>query len=201
MLATDPPNIAGAVETARRAIRDVDRATDIVSRLRKLYSKNTERADQVDVNDAATEVVALVTGDLQRNRVVVRTDFSNDLPAIVADRVQLQQVILNMLTNAADAMSSVRDRERAVTIQTSSDSTDGILLSVKDVGLGIGLHDAEDLFQPFFTTKSSGMGIGLSVSRSIIESHGGRLWAEPNEGCGATFSFWLPARDTAVPSI
>jgi PAS domain S-box-containing protein len=193
MLAADPPNIDGARETARRTIRDGNRATEIVSRLRKLYSKETERADRVDLNDAAAEVVALASGDLQRNRVTVRTDFAGDLPAIAADRVQLQQVILNMLTNAADAMSGVRDRERVVTIRTACDGAEGIVLSVHDVGVGIDARAAEELFQPFYTTKASGMGIGLSVSRSIIESHGGRLWAAPNVDGGATFSFSIPA--------
>jgi PAS domain S-box-containing protein len=193
MLAGDPPNIDGALETARRTIRDGNRAAEIVSRLRKLYSKKTERGEKVDLNDAADEVIALLSSDLQRNRVTVRTELSQGLPLIPADRVQLQQVILNMLTNAADAMSGVQGRDRIVTIRTTPDDRDGIVLSVEDVGTGLGDQDAEALFQPFVTTKPSGMGIGLSVSRSIIESHGGRLWAASNAGGGATFSFSIPA--------
>jgi len=167
--------------------------------LRKLYAKKTERADRVDLNDAADEVVALLSSDLQRSRVTVKMAFSEELPLIAADRVQLQQVILNMLTNAIDAMAAVQSRDRAITIRTARDEGDGVLLSVHDVGAGLGDQDAEALFQPFFTTKPSGMGIGLSVSRSIIESHGGRLWAAPNVGGGATFSFSIPACPDAAP--
>jgi PAS domain S-box-containing protein len=192
MLASAPPNIDGALETARRTIRDGNRATEIVLRLRKLYAKETARGDNVDLNDAASEVVALLANDLQRSYVTIQTKLAEDLPAIAADRVQLQQVILNLLTNAADAMSDVRGRQRLVTIRTAHDREHGIVLSVHDVGAGIGVDDAEAVFQPFFTTKSNGMGIGLSVSRSIIESHGGRLWAEPNADGGATFSFSIP---------
>ncbi|WP_345166543.1 PAS domain-containing sensor histidine kinase [Sphingomonas daechungensis] len=192
MLAADPPRIDTALETVQRTIRDGRRAADIVARLRKLYSKKTERSDSVDINDAAAEVVALLSADLQRKRVIVRTEFSADLPPIPADRVQLQQVILNMITNAAEAMSGVEGRERALTIRTDRDGSGGIILSVQDVGIGLGGDSPEDVFRPFFTTKPTGMGIGLSVSRSIVESHGGRLWAVPNEGEGATFSFAIP---------
>lgn len=198
MLAADPPNIVGALETANRTIRDGNRATEIVLRLRKLYSKDTARADNVDLNDAVAEVVSLLSSDLQRNRVIVRTKFLDDLPLISGDRVQLQQVIVNMLTNAADAMAGVQDRERAVTIKTEKNGQDEIVLSVYDVGIGIAARDADEMFQPFFTTKNSGMGIGLSVSRSIVESHGGRLWATPNPGGGAVFSFSIHAGGKAV---
>jgi C4-dicarboxylate-specific signal transduction histidine kinase len=143
--------------------------------------------------------VALLSSDLQRSHVTVQTEYAEDLPAITADRVQLQQVILNLLTNAADAMSDVRDRQRRVTIRTSRDGERGIVLSVHDVGAGIAA-DAEEVFQPFFTTKTNGMGIGLSVSRSIIESHGGRLWAAANVDGGATFSFSIPVAPKALPA-
>jgi PAS domain S-box-containing protein len=199
MLAAAPPNIDGALETARRTIRDGARATEIVLRLRKLYARETERGDNVDLNAAAAEVVALLSSDLQRSHVTVQTEYAEDLPAITADRVQLQQVILNLLTNAADAMSDVRDRQRRVTIRTSRDGERGIVLSVHDVGAGIAA-DAEEVFQPFFTTKTNGMGIGLSVSRSIIESHGGRLWAAANVDGGATFSFSIPVAPKALPA-
>ena len=200
MLAAAPPNIDGALETARRTIRDGARATEIVLRLRKLYAKETERGDNVDLNTAAAEVVALLSSDLQRSHVTVQTEFTEDLPAIAADRVQLQQVILNLLTNAADAMSDVRGRQRRVTVRTARDGEHGIVLSVHDVGAGIAADDAEEVFQPFFTTKTNGMGIGLSVSRSIIESHGGRLWAASNVDGGATFSFSIPVDPSAHPA-
>ena len=193
MLTSDPPNVNGALETARRTIRDGHRATDIVTRLRKMYSKTTERGDTVDLNEAAAEVVALLSSDLQRTSVAVQTEFADDLPAIQGDRVQLQQVIQNLLINASDAMSAVRGRPRLAVVRTERDGEGGVVLSVRDVGVGIGAEQNEHLFQPFFTTKSGGMGIGLSVSRSIIESHSGRLWAAPNSGGGATFSFSIPA--------
>jgi PAS domain S-box-containing protein len=192
VLTADPPQIDVALETAKRTIRDGTRAADIVLRLRKLYSKETERADDVDLNSAASEVVALASGDIRRGGVVIRTDFESGLPTIAADRVQLQQVILNLLTNAADAMSAVHDRERILTIKTADAGSDGIILSVHDVGAGVDAEVADELFQPFFTTKANGMGIGLSVSRSIVESHRGRLWTAPNPEGGATFSFALP---------
>jgi len=192
LLASDPPKTDSAIETVKRTIRDGNRAADIVQRLRKLYSKQSERTDDVDLNEAAAEVVALVVSDLRRNRVSVRMDLADNLPPIAADRVQLQQVILNMVTNAADAMSAIEDRERVVTVRTARDRGNGIILGVHDVGAGIDATDVEQLFQPFFTTKSSGMGIGLSVCRTIIESHGGRLWAESNVEGGSTFCFSVP---------
>ncbi|MFZ0266443.1 PAS domain S-box protein [Caulobacter sp.] len=201
MLGADPPDIDGALQTARRTIRDGSRASEIVLRLRKLYAKETGRGDNVDLNEAAAEVVALLAGDLQRGSVVIQTDFAEDLPRITGDRVQVQQVLVNLLTNAADAMSEVRGRRRLVTIRTARDGEESIILSVHDVGAGIGTQDAEAVFQPFYTTKESGMGIGLSVSRSIIESHGGRLWAAPNPEGGATFSFSIPTAPGRFPLI
>jgi signal transduction histidine kinase len=191
MLAASPPNVEGALETARRTIRDGTRASEVVGRLRALFSKKTEKNEAVDLNEAATEVIALASRDLQRNRVVLRTDFGRDLSPLTADRVQLQQVILNLLLNATDAMSEVNDRQRLVILRTRADG-EGVRLSVQDAGIGFAPEDTERLFQAFYSTKNSGMGIGLSVSRSIIERHNGRLWGEPNEGPGATFSFSIP---------
>jgi PAS domain S-box-containing protein len=191
MLAADPPNVEGARKTAQRTIRDGNRASDIVARLRALFSKKTEKSEEVDLNDAASEVIALAASELQRNRVALRTDFARDLPFLNADRVQLQQVILNLLLNASDAMSTVSGRQRLAVVRTTHDSG-GVRLSVQDAGVGFPTEDAERLFQAFYTTKSNGMGIGLSVSRSIIETHHGRLWCERNTGPGATFSFSIP---------
>jgi len=140
------------------------------------------------------EVIALSLSELHRRRVTLRTELAEELPAVTGDRVQLQQVILNLLLNAAEAMSGIEDRRRQLLIRTEPEAADRVRLSVQDAGVGFEPHDAERLFQAFYTTKSGGMGIGLSVSRSIIESHGGRLWAEPNAGPGATFAFSLPAR-------
>ena len=131
--------------------------------------------------------------ELQRNRVIVQSELADNLPPINGDRVQLQQVILNLVRNASDAMSAVDDRPRELVISTVHDDNNGVRLAVHDVGMGLDAHDVEKLFAPFYTTKMDGMGIGLSVSRSIIERHGGRLSAVSNAGPGATFSFSIPA--------
>lgn len=192
MLAADPPNIEGARETARRTIRDGNRASDVIIRLRALFSQQEFTPEPVDLNEAAREVIALSSGEMHRNRVVVRPELADDLPPVLGDRIQLQQVVLNLLRNAADAMSEVHDRPRHLVIRTELEEGGRVRLAVKDVGLGIEPESAPRLFESFYTTKPNGMGIGLSVCRSIIESHRGRLWAEANEGPGATFSFSLP---------
>jgi len=191
MLAVDPPNLAGASETARRTIRDGERASQVITRLRALFSKNTSVTDCVDLNEATREVIALTRSELQRNRVVLLTEFA-DLPTVHGDRVQLQQVVLNLLLNATEAMSSVDDRPRQLLIRTARDDRGGVRLTVQDTGAGFEIDDLDQLFTAFYTTKRNGMGIGLSVSRAIIESHHGLLWAAANEGPGAAFSFSLP---------
>jgi C4-dicarboxylate-specific signal transduction histidine kinase len=192
MLAADPPNVEGAQETTRRTIRDGNRAADVIARLRALFSKRAVTVEPVDLNDAAREVIALSSGDLQRNRVMLRTELADQLPPVAGDRVQLQQVIINLLRNAADAMSAVNDRPRRLLVGTARDEDGQVRVSVRDAGIGFGSEGIERLFDAFYTTKSDGMGIGLSVSRSIIERHNGRLWAQANDGPGATFSFSIP---------
>ena len=192
MLAADPPNVDGARETARRTIRDGNRAADVIARLRALFGKGPATIEPVDLNDALQEVIALLWSDLQRSRVVIRTKLADGIPFVRGDRVQLQQVIVNLLRNAADAMSGVDDRPRRLLIRTEQDENDHVRLSVRDAGVGFEPEGAERLFAAFYTTKTDGMGIGLSVSRSIIESHNGRLWAVSNDGPGATFSFSIP---------
>jgi PAS domain S-box-containing protein len=192
MLATDPPNLDGARETARRMIRDGHRATEVIGRLRALFTKQKAAVEAVDLNEATHEVIALSLTDLQRNRVVLRSEFADPLPRVMGDRVQLQQVILNLLLNASDAMSEVDDRPRDLVVRTAPDERDGVRVSFRDAGTGLAIQELDRLFEPFFTTKPGGMGIGLSVSRNIIESHNGRLWAAPNEGQGATFAFFIP---------
>ena len=193
-LSADPPNIDGACEAARRAMRDGNRASEIIARLRTLFSRKEASAESVELNEAAREVIALCSDELQRNRVIVRQEFANDIPPITGDRVQLQQVILNLLRNASDAMSGVDDRPKMLMIRIERDEGDCVRLTVQDTGVGITPQDMERLFEAFYTTKSDGMGMGLAVSRSIIERHGGRLWATPNDGPGATFSFSLPCK-------
>ena len=192
MLERSPPNIDGARETARRTIRDGNRASDVIVRLRGLFTKKDFTLEPLDLNDAAREVIAFSSSYLQRKRVILRVDLAEGLPLIVGDRVQMQQVILNLLRNASDAMGQVEDRPRELLIKTEPDTPGRVRLAVRDVGIGLGAEAKDRLFEPLYTTKSDGMGIGLSVSRSIIEKHHGCLWAEPNDGPGATFAFSIP---------
>jgi PAS domain S-box-containing protein len=192
MLDGNPPNIEGARETARRIIRDGNRASDVITRLRALFSKKDFTLEPLDLNEATREVIALSLSDLQRNRVVLLSNLAENLPPVMGDRVQLQQVVLNLLRNASDAMGTIQDRPRELLIRTERDEEDRVRLSVKDAGIGLTPETADKLFEAFYTTKTDGMGIGLSVSRSIIERHQGRLWAEQNAGPGATFSFSVP---------
>ena len=192
MLDANPPDVAGARETARRTIRDGHRAADVTSRLRALFSKKEFTVEPLDLNEATREVVALSLSELQRNRVLVQSELADDLPPITGDRVQLQQVLLNLLRNASDAMAGVDDRPRQLLIRTEREGGDHVRVTVRDAGTGIERQGMDKLFDAFYTTKSGGMGIGLSVSRSIVERHHGRLWAEPNDGPGATFAFSIP---------
>jgi len=192
MLDANPPNVEGARETARRSIRDGNRASDVITRLRALFSKKEFSLESVDLNEATREVITLSRSDLQRNRVVLQSELADDLPNLTGDRVQLQQVILNLLRNASDAMVDVHDRPRQLLVKTEQMDGDRVRLTVRDAGIGVDPQVVDKLFDAFYTTKRDGMGIGLSVSRAIIERHHGRLWAERNDGPGATFAFSVP---------
>jgi PAS domain S-box-containing protein len=192
MLSADSPNVDGAKETVRRTIRDGNRVSDVITRLRTLYSKKEPSPESMDLNEATQEVTALSLSELQRSGVILRHELADDLPLVVGDRIQLQQVILNLLRNAADAMGTTYDRPRELLIRTERDEGNQVRLSVKDSGVGFTPQTADRIFEPFYTSKTDGTGIGLSISRSIIEAHHGRLWATPNDGPGATFSFAIP---------
>lgn len=198
MLAGDPINIDGVREAVRRTMRDGNRASEVITRLRALFNKTAAASESVDLNEATREVIALSLGEIQQCRVRVRTELADDLQSVMGDRVQLQQVVLNLLRNALDAMQTIEDRRRELLIRTERAEGDRVRLSVKDAGVGFDPHAMDTLFEPFYSTKDDGMGVGLSVSRSIIESHQGRLWAALNDGPGATFSFSLPCRAPAV---
>ena len=199
MLAADPPNIDGARKTAERSIRDGNRAADVITRLRALFGKKDTTAEPMDLNEAAREVLALSSNELQRNQVTLQVELAGGLPLVIGDRVQLQQVMLNLFLNASEAMSDVRDSPRKLLIRTELAEGDCVRLSVKDAGVGLDPQGVDRLFHAFYTTKDGGMGMGLSVSRSIIERHRGRLWAAPNDGPGSTFSFSIPvASDEAM---
>jgi signal transduction histidine kinase len=192
MLAADPPDVDGARETARRAIRDGNRASEVIARVRTLFTKKELATESVDLNGATREVTVLLVGELQRNRVLLQLELAQDLPTVTGDRIQLQQVILNLVRNASDAMAAVDDRPRQLLIRTEAEDGESVRVSVRDAGVGVDRQSMTKLLDAFYTTKSDGMGIGLSVSRSIIERHHGRLWAEPNDGPGATFLFSIP---------
>ncbi len=192
MLAADPPNIDGARETARRTIRDGNRASEIINRLRALFARKDFTVEPVNLTEITREVIMLTMNEFRRNRIVFRSDLDDELPLISGDPVQLQQVILNLLRNASDAMSEIEERPRELLIRTEEDGEDRVRLSVRDVGAGFDPKAMGKLFEAFYTTKDDGMGIGLSVSQSIIERHQGRLWASLNDGPGATFSFSIP---------
>jgi signal transduction histidine kinase len=194
MLNASPPNIEGARETAKRTIRDGNRASDVITRLRAMFSKREFTLESMDLNEATREVIALSLSDLQRNRVALQLELAEHLPLVIGDRIQLQQVILNLLRNASEAMAEIDDRPRRLVVRTEPESESGVRVTVRDVGAGLDPQSLDKLFDAFYTTKPGGMGIGLSVSRSIIESHSGRLWAEPNDGPGATFAFSIPVR-------
>jgi PAS domain S-box-containing protein len=193
-LAADPPNTDAAGEAAQRIVADGKRASEVITRLRSLFAKKSGSAEGFDLSAVAREVVVLSANELQRNRVVVREELASDLPHVKGDRVQLQQVILNLLLNASDAMGEVEGRARQIVLKTEPDEIDGVRLSVQDAGTGIAPHNERKIFEPFYTTKAGGMGIGLSISHSIIDRHRGRLWATANDGHGATFSFTIPSR-------
>jgi PAS domain S-box-containing protein len=191
-LAGDAPNLDEARQALRRIIRDGNRASDVIAKIRLLVQKTGTEKEQFDLKEAIAETVSLAQAEIRRREVAVRTELADDLPAVIGDRVQLQQVLLNLIMNGIDAMSCVSDRPREMIIVAVKDLPDEIRVSVRDSGTGFKAHDVDRLFEAFYTTKPQGIGVGLSISRSIIEAHGGRMWAVQNETLGATFQFTLP---------
>jgi C4-dicarboxylate-specific signal transduction histidine kinase len=188
-LGADPPELEEAREAIRRIIRDGKRANEVLARVRALSRKGTTEKEWLDLNTAVQEVVGLAQGEINRTRVTLQTAFAVDLPRVFGDRVQLQQVVLNLILNGIEAMSGVVDRRRELTISTHREDPDRVRVVVKDSGIGLDPEKANQIFDAFYTTKRSGMGMGLSISRSIVENHGGRLWAVPNADHGTTFQF------------
>ena len=184
------PNLEQARQAVERVIRDGKRAGDVISRLRNFFKASGGERTSLKINEVVEGIVKLVRHELERNHVLLRTDLSERLPPVQGDAVQLQQVILNLILNAVDAMADVVDRPRELIIVTCSESG-GVRVEVKDNGVGIEEEKLESIFQPFYTTKADGMGLGLSISRSIVNNHGGRLIAQPNNDAGTTFCFTL----------
>jgi C4-dicarboxylate-specific signal transduction histidine kinase len=189
----DPPDLAEVRDALECVVNDTYRAGDIVGRIRDQVKKLPPRKEGIELNDAIEEVIALVRGELSKNRVSVQTQLAEGLPPVHGDRVQLQQVLLNLILNAIEAMISVDDEARELVISTESSPPEGLLVAVGDSGPGVTPEDRERIFGSFYTTKASGVGIGLSICRSIIEAHGGRLWADAHSPRGAVFRFTVPA--------
>ena len=192
-LDVDPPDLAETREAVRDIVRDGKRAGEIITRIRALTNRTVPPSETLDLNEIIREVLALVADEAKRNKVVIRTEFEEDATPVSGDRVQLQQVLLNLVMNAMDAMSSVDDRGRQLAIITQDVEDQGrVQVTVEDSGTGLDPDKVTRIFEPFYTTKSDGMGMGLSISRSIVQNHGGRLWATANEGPGTSFRFTFP---------
>jgi PAS domain S-box-containing protein len=191
-LAGQAPNLEEARQSAALIIADGHRAGEIISRIRALAKKAPPQKDCVNINETILEIIALARSEVHRNRVSTQTQLSSDVPLILGDRIQLQQVILNLIINAIEAMSEISEGPRELQVVTRKDESQGVLVTVRDSGPGLDPDSLGHLFTAFYTTKPQGMGMGLAISRSIIEAHGGRLWAVPNDGPGATFQFTLP---------
>jgi C4-dicarboxylate-specific signal transduction histidine kinase len=190
-LASPIPNLDEARDAISRIVRDGNRASDVIRRIRALIKKGDTEKTLLDINEVIQEVVSLTQSEIQKSGVVLKMNLAVDLPRILGDRIQLQQVILNLAINGIEAMNTVTDRPREMVIRSSAQESDKVLLAVQDSGIGLDAQNLEKIFDTFYTTKSQGMGMGLAISRSIVESHSGRLWAVPNDGPGATFQFTL----------
>ena len=190
-LAGTTPNLDEARQAVGRIIRDGNRASDVIAKIRALLRKTGTEKERLDMNDVIREVVALAQSEIRRNGVALRAQLEGNIPPVLGDRVQLQQVVLNLIMNGIEAMSAVGDRPRELIISTQSGEIDQVHVTVQDLGIGLDPKSMERIFDAFYTTKSEGMGMGLAISRSIVENHDGRLWAVPNDGPGATFQFTL----------
>ncbi|HKV36275.1 MAG TPA: ATP-binding protein [Pyrinomonadaceae bacterium] len=199
-LAGVQPNFVEARQSVERIIKDGYRASEVIQRVRNLVKKSPPRNYPVDLNEVIREVLALAQSQANRNHVFVKQELANDLPLVLGDRVQLQQVILNLVINGIEAIGKSRDGERVLAVRSSRDESDNLIVAVRDTGGGIEPENAERLFDAFFTTKQDGMGMGLAISRTIIESHGGRLWATSNSPKGAVFQFQLPPASASAPA-
>jgi signal transduction histidine kinase len=191
-LSAQPPNIERAIESLNRIIRDANRAAEVVGRVRSLIKKSPPKAGPIDINEAVREVTILTRGEVARQRVVLTAELAGGLPPVRADRTQLQQVCLNLIVNAIEAISARAGGPRGLSISTGLDDAGWVNLTVRDTGIGIEPGKLETIFDAFHTTKRDGIGLGLAISRSIVEAHGGRLWAMPNQPRGATFQLALP---------
>jgi C4-dicarboxylate-specific signal transduction histidine kinase len=191
-LTRDDPNLVEARAAAERTTQGATRASEVISRIRSLINKTAPERIRIQINEIIEEVVALADRQASRNEVSVVTELTPDLPLVVGDRIQLQQVILNLMLNGIEAMSGVNDRSRRLVVRSRMQDAEQIRVSIEDCGIGVTEKNISRLFEPFFTTRSQGIGMGLPISRSIVEAHGGRLWAESTVNQGSVFQFTLP---------
>jgi C4-dicarboxylate-specific signal transduction histidine kinase len=192
-LARDQPDLEEAREAASRMVKDATRAAEIISRIRLVFKKGTPQRELVDVNEVIREMIVLLRNEASRYSITVRTELGADLPQVMGDRVQLQQVMMNLMMNSIDAMKAV-EGTRDLAVQSQRAKDEQLMVSVSDTGMGLPPQQADQIFKAFFTTKVHGTGMGLRISRSIVESHGGRLWAADNSPRGASFCFTLSIR-------
>jgi C4-dicarboxylate-specific signal transduction histidine kinase len=197
-LATKPPQVDKARRALERIADDGKRAAEVIRRIRALMKRQAPRKEWLDINETILEVIALAQYQLRRSEILVETRLGHDLPLARCDRVQLQQVLLNLVINGIEAMSGIKERPRELTIVSTSDGPDAVSVEVRDSGTGLDSEHAPHLFEPFYTTKAEGLGIGLSISRSILEAHGGRLSAAANAPHGTVFLFSLPVNEPAL---
>jgi signal transduction histidine kinase len=192
LLSRDVPDVGKSREVIERMIRDGMRASEVIKRIRELLRKTPVERSPLNINEMIQEVIILVGSDVLSGKVELKAELEADLPPVIGDRIQLQQVILNLILNARDAMSGVKTYSRELVITSRKGKVGEIVVAVRDSGNGLDAKNLDRIFDPFFTTKPEGMGLGLSISRTIIEAHGGTLWATQNEDKGATIQFTLP---------
>jgi C4-dicarboxylate-specific signal transduction histidine kinase len=193
-LMRDPPDLDEARNAAARTVKDATRAAEIISHVRQLFKKGSSRPELVDVNEIIREMIVLLRSQAMRYSISMRTEQSEDIPGVMGDRVQLQQVLMNLMINAIEAMKDV-DGPRELAVESRPTEGEQVMVTVSDTGVGLPPQQADAIFNAFFTTKPEGTGMGLRISRSIVESHGGRLWATDNSPRGASFHLTLPSKD------
>jgi len=200
-LGGQPPNLEKAAQAVERMVKEANRASDVIGRIRGLAKKVPPQRNRLDINEAVREVIILIRSDIEQNNITLRTQLSDGLPSVYGDRVQLQQVILNLILNAIEAMIKVGEQKRELLISSMKENSKNVLVAIHDTGVGLEQGKPEQLFDAFYTTKQEGMGMGLTISRSIIETHGGRLWVTPKVPRGAIFQFTLPAANKKVRAV
>jgi len=192
-VAEQPPNIEKARQALDRIAKDANRAGEVIGRVRSLIKKTPPQMEWLNINEAIRDVVAMTANEIEQNRISFHTKLTGDIPPVLGDRIQLQQVMLNLIINAIEAIAAANGAVRNLLVSSAISESGGILVSIHDTGVGVEPDKLDQLFDAFYTTKVGGMGMGLAICRAIIEAHGGRIWAKQNIPCGAIFQFILPA--------